>query len=58
MMRSFDVFQGIVDVSTSTVVLQVQHPERTLLYSMRLWGETIEVLRIASDHCLESGFSV
>ncbi|PRQ45090.1 putative transcription factor WD40-like family [Rosa chinensis] len=36
------------DVSTSTVVLQVQHPERTLLYSMRLWGETIEALRIAS----------
>nr|XP_011467078.1 PREDICTED: uncharacterized protein LOC101298466 [Fragaria vesca subsp. vesca] len=36
------------DVASCNVVLHVQHPERTLLYSMRLWGETLEALRIAS----------
>ncbi|CAK7348505.1 unnamed protein product [Dovyalis caffra] len=58
------------DTSVSSVILQVQSPERCLLYSMRLWGNNLETLRIASgtifnevpnlslymvDHCLESG---
>ncbi|CAL9009232.1 unnamed protein product [Prunus brigantina] len=36
------------DVTTSTVVLEVQHPEKTLLYSMRLWGDNLQALRVAS----------
>ncbi|XP_021812747.1 uncharacterized protein LOC110755775 isoform X2 [Prunus avium] len=36
------------DVTTSTVVLEVHHPEKTLLYSMRLWGDNLQTLRIAS----------
>ncbi|KAB2620162.1 hypothetical protein D8674_041787 [Pyrus ussuriensis x Pyrus communis] len=38
----------IWDVSASSVVLQVRHPERTLLYSMRLWGATVQALHVAS----------
>ncbi|KAH0981980.1 hypothetical protein GBA52_009157 [Prunus armeniaca] len=36
------------DVTTSTVVLEVQHPEKTLLYSMRVWGDNLQALRVAS----------
>ncbi|XP_062084393.1 uncharacterized protein LOC133790668 isoform X2 [Humulus lupulus] len=36
------------DMSKSSVVLHVQSPERSLLYSMRLWGDSLEALRIAS----------
>ncbi|KAF6157499.1 hypothetical protein GIB67_004437 [Kingdonia uniflora] len=36
------------DILGSTVVLEVRCPERTLLYSMRLWGDDIKTLRIAS----------
>ncbi|XP_024018186.1 uncharacterized protein LOC21397028 [Morus notabilis] len=36
------------DISKSSVVLQVQSPDRSLLYSMRLWGDSLEALRIAS----------
>ncbi|KAI9182295.1 hypothetical protein LWI28_023964 [Acer negundo] len=36
------------DISNSTVILQVQSPEKCLLYSMRLWGDNLEALRIAS----------
>ncbi|RXI09591.1 hypothetical protein DVH24_036055 [Malus domestica] len=36
------------DVSASAVVLEVRHPERTLLYSMRLWGDNLQALRVAS----------
>uniref|UniRef100_A0A6N2NEC3 Uncharacterized protein n=1 Tax=Salix viminalis TaxID=40686 RepID=A0A6N2NEC3_SALVM len=36
------------DMSVSSVVLQVQSPEKCLLYSMRLWGDSLETLRIAS----------
>ncbi|KAJ6390314.1 hypothetical protein OIU77_024519 [Salix suchowensis] len=35
-------------MSVSSVVLQVQSPEKCLLYSMRLWGDSLETLRIAS----------
>ncbi|KAM0960847.1 hypothetical protein ACFX2C_025835 [Malus domestica] len=35
------------DVSASSVVLQLRHPERTLLYSMRLWGDTVQALHVA-----------
>ncbi|KAK7337576.1 hypothetical protein VNO77_18158 [Canavalia gladiata] len=38
----------IWDISNSTTVLKVQSPVRCLLYSMRLWGHNLEVLRIAS----------
>lgn len=38
----------IWDISNSNVVLKVQSPVRCLLYSMRLWGHNLEVLRIAS----------
>ncbi|XP_014496090.1 uncharacterized protein LOC106757805 isoform X1 [Vigna radiata var. radiata] len=36
------------DFSNSIAVLKVQSPVRCLLYSMRLWGHNLEVLRIAS----------
>lgn len=36
------------DISKSSVVLQLQSPEKSLLYSMRLWGDSLEALRIAS----------
>ncbi|KAK3194383.1 hypothetical protein Dsin_025693 [Dipteronia sinensis] len=36
------------NISNSTVILQVQSPEKCLLYSMRLWGDNLEALRIAS----------
>ncbi|OVA13542.1 WD40 repeat [Macleaya cordata] len=36
------------DISRSTIVLEVTCPERTLLYSMRLWGDNIKALRVAS----------
>ncbi|XP_060961502.1 tRNA (34-2'-O)-methyltransferase regulator trm734 [Cannabis sativa] len=38
------------DMSNSSLVLHVQSPDRSLLYSMRLWGNTdsLEALRIAS----------
>ncbi|TQE01350.1 hypothetical protein C1H46_013030 [Malus baccata] len=35
------------DVLASSVVLQLRHPERTLLYSMRLWGDTVQALHVA-----------
>ncbi|TKY61668.1 WD repeat-containing protein 6 [Spatholobus suberectus] len=38
----------IWDISNSNTVLKVQSPVRCLLYSMRLWGHNLEVLRIAS----------
>ncbi|KAJ4844773.1 hypothetical protein Tsubulata_003478 [Turnera subulata] len=38
----------IWNVSASSVVLEVQSPDKCLLYSMRLWGENLEDLRIAS----------
>ncbi|WRX08182.1 WD40 repeat - like 5 [Theobroma cacao] len=36
------------DMLNSSLVLQVQSPDRCLLYSMRLWGDNLEALRIAS----------
>ncbi|XP_027351575.1 uncharacterized protein LOC113862665 isoform X2 [Abrus precatorius] len=36
------------DACNSNTVLKVQSPVRCLLYSMRLWGRNLEVLRIAS----------
>ncbi|KAL0686268.1 hypothetical protein Bca4012_053116 [Brassica carinata] len=36
------------DVKESRMVLEVQSPERCLLYTMRLWGSSISTLRIAS----------
>ncbi|XVF32972.1 hypothetical protein REPUB_Repub17cG0128500 [Reevesia pubescens] len=36
------------DMLKSSLVLQVQSPDRCLLYSMRLWGDNLEALRIAS----------
>ncbi|KAK9266700.1 hypothetical protein L1049_007353 [Liquidambar formosana] len=38
----------IWDILRSCVILEVRCPERCLLYSMRLWGDEIETLRIAS----------
>uniref|UniRef100_A0A2P2JEE0 Uncharacterized protein MANES_05G010600 n=1 Tax=Rhizophora mucronata TaxID=61149 RepID=A0A2P2JEE0_RHIMU len=38
----------IWDISKYSVVLEVQSPERCLLYSMRFWGDNLETLRIAS----------
>ncbi|XP_054801986.1 uncharacterized protein LOC129305854 isoform X2 [Prosopis cineraria] len=38
----------IWDVLKSVMVLKIQSPVRCLLYSMRLWGDNLEVLRIAS----------
>ncbi|KAL2345522.1 hypothetical protein Fmac_006807 [Flemingia macrophylla] len=38
----------IWDISNSILVFKVQSPVRCLLYSMRLWGHNLEVLRIAS----------
>ncbi|XP_052481581.1 uncharacterized protein LOC105764022 isoform X2 [Gossypium raimondii] len=36
------------DMLKSSLVLQVPSPDRCLLYSMRLWGDNLEALRIAS----------
>ncbi|CAN6470401.1 unnamed protein product [Victoria cruziana] len=36
------------DVCEAKVVLQVQSPEKCLLYSMRFWGDNLKHLRIAS----------
>ncbi|XP_048337417.2 uncharacterized protein LOC107426171 isoform X1 [Ziziphus jujuba] len=36
------------DISKCCVILEVQSPERSLLYSMRLWGDHLESLQIAS----------
>ncbi|XP_026457214.1 uncharacterized protein LOC113357933 isoform X1 [Papaver somniferum] len=36
------------DMLKSTIVLEVSYPERTLLYSMRLWGDSVKALRVAS----------
>ncbi|KAK4273317.1 hypothetical protein QN277_021743 [Acacia crassicarpa] len=38
----------IWDALKSVTVLKIQSPVRCLLYSMRLWGDNLEVLRIAS----------
>ncbi|XP_038683982.1 uncharacterized protein LOC119984211 isoform X3 [Tripterygium wilfordii] len=38
----------IWDVSSLSFILEVQSPDRCLLYSMRLWGENLEKLHIAS----------
>ncbi|KAG2330926.1 hypothetical protein Bca52824_002106 [Brassica carinata] len=36
------------DVKESRVAFEIQSPERCLLYTMRLWGNSISTLRIAS----------
>ncbi|KAF3436595.1 hypothetical protein FNV43_RR23687 [Rhamnella rubrinervis] len=36
------------DISKSCVVIEVKSPERSLLYSMRLWGDNLDALRVAS----------
>ncbi|KAB2052554.1 hypothetical protein ES319_A12G129200v1 [Gossypium barbadense] len=36
------------DMLKSSLVLQVPSPDRCLLYSIRLWGDNLEALRIAS----------
>ncbi|XP_021895939.1 WD repeat-containing protein 6 [Carica papaya] len=36
------------NISESSVILEVQSPDRCLLYSMRLWGDNLEHLHIAS----------
>ncbi|XP_077240486.1 transducin family protein / WD-40 repeat family protein isoform X2 [Tasmannia lanceolata] len=36
------------DISGYNLVLEVKCPERCLLYSMRLWGDNINALRVAS----------
>ncbi|KFK30735.1 hypothetical protein AALP_AA6G020500 [Arabis alpina] len=36
------------DVKESRMAFEIQSPERCLLYTMRLWGNTISTLRIAS----------
>ncbi|XP_028791484.1 uncharacterized protein LOC114747332 [Neltuma alba] len=36
------------DALKSVAVLKIQSPVRCLLYSMRLWGDNLEVLRVAS----------
>ncbi|KAL5561082.1 hypothetical protein UlMin_030829 [Ulmus minor] len=36
------------DIANSCILLQVQSSDRSLLYSMRLWGDNLESLRIAS----------
>ncbi|XVF80749.1 hypothetical protein PTKIN_Ptkin15bG0100100 [Pterospermum kingtungense] len=38
----------IWDMLKSSLVLEVQSPDRCLLYSMRLWGDNFEALQIAS----------
>ncbi|KAK2364819.1 notchless protein [Trifolium repens] len=38
----------IWDISSSSTVLKVQSPVQCLLYTMRLWGHNLDVLRIAS----------
>ncbi|ESQ46931.1 hypothetical protein EUTSA_v10027621mg [Eutrema salsugineum] len=38
----------IWDVNESRIALEIQSPERCLLYTMRLWGNSISTLRIAS----------
>ncbi|XP_065859842.1 uncharacterized protein [Euphorbia lathyris] len=39
---------SIWNISNSSLILEVQSPERCLLYSMRLWGDNLEGLQIAS----------
>ncbi|XP_057964984.1 uncharacterized protein LOC131155691 isoform X2 [Malania oleifera] len=39
---------GLWDIQRSCVILEARCPERCLLYSMRLWGEELEALCIAS----------
>ncbi|XP_030551812.1 uncharacterized protein LOC115756249 isoform X2 [Rhodamnia argentea] len=36
------------DVDTCSLILAVSSPERCLLYSMRLWGDNVEDLQVAS----------
>ncbi|KAG0472116.1 hypothetical protein HPP92_016662 [Vanilla planifolia] len=36
------------DVGCSTVFARVKYPESCLLYSMRIWGENVDALRVAS----------
>ncbi|CAL1398751.1 unnamed protein product [Linum trigynum] len=36
------------DIPNSTLMVDVQSPDRCLLYSMRLWGDSLDTLRIAS----------
>ncbi|GAV64080.1 WD40 domain-containing protein [Cephalotus follicularis] len=36
------------DILNSSILLKVQSPDRCLLYSMRLWGDSPEALRVAS----------
>lgn len=39
---------SIWDVKESRMAFEIQSPERCLLYTMRLWGDSISTLRIAS----------
>lgn len=36
------------DISRSSLILEVKGPERCLLYSMRLWGDNLTTLHVAS----------
>ncbi|CAN1196390.1 WD repeat-containing protein 6 [Linum perenne] len=36
------------DITNSSPIVAVQSPDKCLLYSMRLWGESLDTLRIAS----------
>ncbi|CAN1353164.1 WD repeat-containing protein 6 [Linum perenne] len=36
------------DITNSCPIVDVQSPDKCLLYSMRLWGESLDTLRIAS----------
>ncbi|CAN1236319.1 WD repeat-containing protein 6 [Linum grandiflorum] len=36
------------DITNSSPIVDVQSPDKCLLYSMRLWGESLDTLRIAS----------
>ncbi|GLT50571.1 hypothetical protein SLA2020_240490 [Shorea laevis] len=38
----------LFDLSSFSVILEIQSPDRCLLYSMRLWGNNLKTLRIAS----------
>ncbi|EEF47191.1 nucleotide binding protein, putative [Ricinus communis] len=48
----------IWDISSSSIILQVQSPEKCLLYSMRLWGYNLESLRIASGTIFNEVISI
>ncbi|WCJ22639.1 Transducin family protein / WD-40 repeat family protein [Euphorbia peplus] len=39
---------SVWDISKSSLILEVQSPEKCLLYTMRLWGDNLEGLQIAS----------